>query len=435
MNRRRVTLFGSLVSLALWACGGSGGGNGGSAPPTNPSPSTGSVVAKTETAGEDLDGNGYTVTLSPDESRSIGTNDSIEFADVAPGDHQLELRDIASNCRVEGDNPRTLSVQAGNTSREQFSLTCLARLGQDVIAFASDSTGDSFDIAVINGDGTGFRAIAPASGRDVNPEWSPSGQKIVFESDRTGVNHRDLFVANLDGSNPIRLTTNPGFDTWPDWSPDGSRIVFSTEMGDNRDIATVRPDGSDLTNITQDSADNRHPRWSPDSEEIVFERYPLDGPQGLYSIKPDGTGLRKLADGGTYPRWSPDGRWVAVGGGDLVLVNRDDTTKNVLVNDGTNNQPVWSPDGEWIAFVRRGDDAQANDIFLIRPDGTGLRNLTDDPSNETQPSWSEDGSLIAFTRERRDNRDIFLVDLDGNTTRLTSREGADAGPVWSRGRD
>lgn len=415
-----------LASVALVGCGDQQAS-------TEPSSPTGTLAVQTETTGDGLDQDGYTVSLLPDRSRDIGLNDSVDFTDVSEGDHQLELRGVASNCDVKGENPISVSVRAGSTTTKQFSIACL---GQDVIAFMSDSTDNAFDIALMNTDGTGFRALAPAEGRDVRPGWSPDGQRIVFESDRAGSNRRDLFATSLDGSNSVRLTTDPGLDTWPDWSPDGNWIVFSTEMGDNRDIAIVRPDGSDLTNITQDSADNRRPHWSPDGEEIVFERIPLDGTRGVYSIKLDGSGLRKMTDGGQKPRWSPDGtKVVVVSGGRLVVITREDTTKTEILSSESNHAPRWSPDGEWIAFSRRGRDAQANDIFIIRPDGTGLRNLTDDPSNETQPSWSEDGERIAFTRERLDNRDIFVVDLDGNLSRLTEREGADAGPVWSRGRN
>ena len=59
---------------------------------------------------------------------------------------------------------------------------------------------------------------------DVQPAWSPDGQKIAFVSDRTG--DAEIFVMNADGTDVVQLTNNPAADVEPSWSPDGKSIAF-----------------------------------------------------------------------------------------------------------------------------------------------------------------------------------------------------------------
>ncbi|MGH3859325.1 hypothetical protein [Actinokineospora sp.] len=101
---------------------------------------TGDVLLTTTTAGADLDQNGYTlmldgelVVLPPcgfyDYYCEEGTlflepNGDRFFAQVPPGDHTYQLGDIASNCTVNGSNPRTVSVAVGETSALLFDVSC-----------------------------------------------------------------------------------------------------------------------------------------------------------------------------------------------------------------------------------------------------------------------------------------------------------------------
>lgn len=111
--------------------------------------------------------------------------------------------------------------------------------------------------------------------------------------------------------------------------------------------------------------------------------------------------------------------------------------------------PAWSPDGEWIVFygmyatpsdsvverdtwlgiLRR---APNQDIFLIRRDGTGLRQLTHDPYENYNPDWSPDGQRIVYSSVREAGTDLFVVDTAGNDVRrLTDRPGFDSAADWS----
>lgn len=86
-------------------------------------PTTGGIAITTSTTGSDIDPDGYTVTVDAN-GRSIGVNASATFTDLPAGDHALTLGGVAPNCTVGGQNPRTVSVTAGNTTSTAFAIAC-----------------------------------------------------------------------------------------------------------------------------------------------------------------------------------------------------------------------------------------------------------------------------------------------------------------------
>ncbi|MCA1590880.1 MAG: hypothetical protein LC734_10965, partial [Acidobacteria bacterium] len=89
-----------------------------------------------------------------------------------------------------------------------------------------------------------------------------------------------------------------------------------------------------------------------------------------------------------------------------------------------------SPDGEWLAASSRG---QQRHVYILRTDGTDLRNLTDDEHrHDGGPRWSPDGKRIAFTSRRSGSPEIWIVNRDGSGLRqVTQARGAHYSP-WSR---
>ena len=96
-----------------------------------------------------------------------------------------------------------------------------------------------------------------------------------------------------------------------------------------------------------------------------------------------------------------------------------------------NDAPAWSPDGKLIAFTGF-HGGHVGDIFVMRPDGSGLRNLTRNPAHDDLAAWSPDGTRIAFTSHRDGNPEIYVMNSDGSDqTRLTHDPEADLSPTWS----
>ena len=109
-----------LLLLAFAACGD----DNGSDPQT-----TGSLGVSAATTGSDIDADGYTVTIDAGSSLAIDANGSVTFSNLSPGDHALLLSDVAANCTIAGDNPRTVVVSAGSTASTTFEVACVATAG------------------------------------------------------------------------------------------------------------------------------------------------------------------------------------------------------------------------------------------------------------------------------------------------------------------
>ncbi len=225
-----------------------------------PTPTTGSIQATTSTAGDTLDPDGYTVTVDGTQSQAVGINDVVTFADLEEGSHSVELSGVAKNCTVSGENPRGVSVTAGETAQEGFGVTCAVALF-DHIAFMSNRDGNP-EVYVMNSDGSNPTKLTNELGVDLPRAWSPDGTQLAFESYRDW--NWEVYVMNADGSNPTNLTNDPGGDSYPVWKPDdGTQIAFVSNRDGNYEVYVMNADGSNPTNLTNDPGSDSNPVWSP----------------------------------------------------------------------------------------------------------------------------------------------------------------------------
>jgi Tol biopolymer transport system component len=263
-----------------------------------------------------------------------------------------------------------------------------------------------------------------ALGSDM-PSWSPDGRMLAFAGFRKG-RAGDIFTVDPFGARERRLTQSRSHDDMPRWSPDGRRIVFVRTVGLVRQLVVMNADGSGQRQLTHDSEPSFAPSWSPDGRRIVFARG-RDDEEADDGISADGAGTAPTRS--DYQRSDIYVLDVVVGG---------DATR-LTFDPGIDTTPAWSPDGETIVFTSDRGAVRAQQLYVMRPDGSGQRKLTDDPvsyHNERRPAWSPDGSTIAFVTEGRHpplgNSDIYLVDADGSDVRrFTFFEGHDDWPAWS----
>jgi Tol biopolymer transport system component len=113
-----------------------------------------------------------------------------------------------------------------------------------------------------------------------------------------------------------------------------------------------------------------------------------------------------------------------------------------ILTDGYDNFPLWSPRGDLIMFsrVEQGD----YEIFTIKPDGTGANRLTRTPGNDAHMGWSPDGEHIVFASARMGFKDeaiytnapqpygeLFVMRYDGTgVQQLTDNQWEDGTPAW-----
>jgi len=155
-----------------------------------------------------------------------------------------------------------------------FYALSVPQAGAARIAFASNRDG-RVQIYTMNADGSGQFRLTNSGGNDDAPRWSPSGAKILFQSDRDDLanGNNDVYVMNSDGTGQTRLTTAPGDDCAPAWSPDGSKIVFqSLRGGQYYQIYSMNADGSGQVNLSNSGGSDHQPSWSPNGSKIAFAR-------------------------------------------------------------------------------------------------------------------------------------------------------------------
>src|SRR5437763_6705815 len=128
--------------------------------PTVPPP-TGDLTVTAATTGQDLDPDGYTVTVDGGQSRSLGVNTSTTYSGLTATSHTVELTGIAGNCTLSGQNPRTVSVPTSGTTTT-FTITCAALTGSLTVTTSTSGPNapSSYTVTV---DGSQSKSIA-ASG-------------------------------------------------------------------------------------------------------------------------------------------------------------------------------------------------------------------------------------------------------------------------------
>ena len=94
---------------------------------------SGLIEVSAATSGVELDGNGYTVRVDSGAPQPLGINGTARFGGLSGGDHSVLFTDAAGNCTTAGENPRTVSVTVGGTTRDTarttFVVTCVATTG------------------------------------------------------------------------------------------------------------------------------------------------------------------------------------------------------------------------------------------------------------------------------------------------------------------
>ena len=260
------------------------------------------------------------------------------------------------------------------------------------ISYQEGATGG--EIYTMNYDVSQVTRLTNNSGDEGNPDWSPDGSKIVFESDQSG--EYEIWVMNADGTNSIQVTTMTHSYS-PQWSPDGTRIAFYTRQDNNNIIYTMNPDGSGLVQVTDPAVSAYDPYWSPDGTRIAY--HTARTTPGIYAINADGTNptllLASEGVGIAYMAWSPDGARLALSrttpdyNFDIYIYDLTTSTLTRVTTTQYNHNSVdWSPDGYYLIFHSNRDDISNFEIYTMTATGHRITNISNLSSAESQPDWT-----------------------------------------------
>jgi len=280
-------------------------------------------------------------------------------------------------------------------------------LEEALVVFEADVEGNLEIFMTTGRDASTARRLTSSPGVDRHARWAPTGDWLVFESERAagaGSREFDLWGLQLSSDGmpavdavPLPVAASPALEEDAAISPDGSRVAFYSE----RTGADV-PDGSSghlwLTNApgrggaAAGAAANGEPEAAV---RVTREPIPFSGGVAWH---PDGQDLFiSRGRGATGPR-------------DILLISVDGTRERTLVSTGfPNHDPTPSPDGGSLAWVAAGPDGPR--VMLARIDGSGARAIATGRYRLTV--WTPDQAWLVADRIDDTRTDVYLIPVSG----------------------
>ena len=286
------------------------------------------------------------------------------------------------------------------------------------LVFQSTPRGGGCDqIYTINVDGSGLTRVSNGKGRTTCAFFYPDGQHILYGSTFKGsetcppkpdfsrgyvwpvYDTYDIYRATADGSGLEPLTTTPGYDAEATIAKDAA-IVFTSVRDGDMEIYSMRPDGSGVTRLTHRPGPDGGPFFSPDGTQIVFRGRELQPGQELDDYRL----LLKES------LWRPTFL-------EIFVMKRDGSNvRQVTSLQAASFAPYWYPDGKRILFSSNHHNPRGRDfeLWAIDVDGTNLERITDNPTFDGFPMFSPDGKTLVFASNRQaaheGNTNVFVAD-------------------------
>ncbi|MYK16892.1 hypothetical protein F4055_01815 [Candidatus Poribacteria bacterium] len=276
---------------------------------------------------------------------------------------------------------------------------------------------------------------------------APTTSKILFTSVRDG--NYEVYIMNTDGSHQVNLTQNRADDFQAVWAPTGEQILFVSDRdGGTHDLYLMNPDGSDIRRVFKRKRriNRSNPSWAPDGKQIAYSVRDWNCSRSIIYIATLGKEKEmEFVMDATDPAWSPDGSGIACSIEErLTFVNlRTRARKQFLPKkaiqwqrhsswSATSHQLVFSGNNHAVPVDRqqRNEWMDKNTIFIINRNGTGLRQLVDEAGPYAwSPELSPDGREVLYTQGINGAHQILKINVhSGRRTRLTDN-------IWNFGGD
>jgi Tol biopolymer transport system component len=249
--------------------------------------------------------------------------------------------------------------------------------------------------------------LVSSTGIDGNPDYSPDGSNIAFESNRSG--SPEIWVSDAGGGNARALTNLQVAVTGsPRWSPNGDAIAFDSIAGGELAVYVVNAGGGEPQRI----ALGMEPDWSADGQSLYYGC----GPAGLWDLcrvpAAGGDPVRLTTSGGSRPQISPDGQWI-------YFSKPRQGLWRMRVSGGVEEQVIvaagltgWAIGKDGVYFVQGPSHNTDNRIQYrdFRTGGTSHVYTIEGSPIYAWLSLSPDGRSILYDQFEQASSDIMLVE-------------------------
>ena len=274
------------------------------------------------------------------------------------------------------------------------------------------------------------------------------GNLLVFQSEREAGNpFYQMYTLDFGSGETRRISNGLGKTTCGFFQPGTKRLLYSST---HEDPEAARKQREELE--FRASGKTRRYSWDYDPQ---YE---------IYSANEDGSGVQRLTNSPGYDAeaaFSPDGKWIVFSStrgaypleklsaenrarfekdpayfADLYLMRSDGSeVRQITRSPGYDGGPFFSPDGERIVWRRFDASGMNADIFTVKIDGSDVRRLTNFQSMSWAPFFHPSGKYVVFTSNKFgfENFELFVVDAAGEKepVRVTTTDGFDGLPVFS----
>ena len=267
-------------------------------------------------------------------------------------------------------------------------------------------------------------------GQNAEAYWSPSGDRLIFQSTRGDLQCDQIFVMDADGANQTMVSTGKGATTCGYFLADGQSIVYaSTHLADDQcpprpdrsqgyvwavhagyDVFRADADGGNLQRLTDAPGYDAEATVDWETNRIVYTSK-SSGDLDLWSMAADGSGKTQLTDSLGY-----DGGAFYSRGADRLVLRA--------------HHPAEGPDRDrYLDLLSQDLTAPMKmELFVGAADGSDMRQITDFGCASFAPQFTPGGERIIFSSNRDDcdsrNFELYLIDLDGsNLQKITDFGG------------